>query len=155
IDGGGFQAACERLIFQPGVGLPGRVWASGQPIWIPDVVEDENFPRASIAAQEGLHAAFAFPILAGGRVLGVIEFFREDVRQPDADLLEMVSSIGALVGQFLERKRADERLRNEREWFRTTLASIGDGVITTDTQGKVTFLNPVAELLTGWSEREG
>ena len=39
----------------------------------------------------------------------------------------------------------------QQEWFRTTLASIGDAVITTDVQGRVTFLNPVAEHLTGWS----
>ncbi len=49
-----------------------------------------------------------------------------------------------------ERKRAEEDLRQEREWFRVTLSSIGDAVVTTDTRCKVTFLNPVAELMTGW-----
>jgi len=38
----------------------------------------------------------------------------------------------------------------QREWFEVTLANIGDAVITTDFEGRVTFLNPVAELLTGW-----
>ncbi len=53
-----------------------------------------------------------------------------------------------------ERKRAEEELRQQREWFEVTLSSIGDAVITTDTQGKVTFLNPVAEMMTGWKSAE-
>jgi PAS domain S-box-containing protein len=152
VGGAGLRAAYRQFTFKPGVGLPGRVWASGQPAWVADVIEDANFPRAAVAAQEGLHAAFGFPVLSGGEVLGVIELFREEVRGPDADLMEMASSIGTLVGQFMERKSVEGRLRDERERFRTTLASIGDGVITTDTEGKVTFLNPVAESLTGWSQ---
>ena len=54
-----------------------------------------------------------------------------------------------------ERKRAEEELRQQREWFEVTLSSIGDAVITTDTQGNVTFLNPVAEMMTGWKSDEG
>ena len=42
--------------------------------------------------------------------------------------------------------------REGREWFRTTLTSVGDAVIATDTQGQVVFLNPTAAALTGWSE---
>ena len=53
-----------------------------------------------------------------------------------------------------ERRRAEEELRQQREWYQVTLSSIGDAVITTDTQGKVTFLNPVAEMMTGWKTDE-
>jgi PAS domain S-box-containing protein len=52
------------------------------------------------------------------------------------------------------RKRSEEELRQQREWFEVTLSSIGDAVITTDTQGSVTFLNPVAEMMTGWKTAE-
>lgn len=48
----------------------------------------------------------------------------------------------------------DEALHEQREWLRVTLSSIGDAVITTDTEGHVTFLNPVAQSLTGWTQEE-
>ena len=47
-------------------------------------------------------------------------------------------------------QHAEELLHEQRDWLRVTLSSIGDAIITTDTQGRVTFLNPVAESLTGW-----
>ena len=50
--------------------------------------------------------------------------------------------------------RAEEELRQQREWFEVTLSSIGDAVITTDTEAKVTFLNPMAEMMTGWKTGE-
>jgi PAS domain S-box-containing protein len=53
-----------------------------------------------------------------------------------------------------ERKRAEAALRQQKEWLRVTLESIGDAVITTDTQGLVTYVNPVAQALTGWQQEE-
>ncbi len=111
-----FAAATRRSTFARGVGLPGRVWASGEPAWIPDVVRDTNFPRSAVAAKEGLHGAFSFPLVLAGECLGAIEFFGHDVREPDADLMEMMATVSSQVGQFMERKRAEEELRRrERE----------------------------------------
>ena len=53
-----------------------------------------------------------------------------------------------------ESLQAAKALQEQREWLRVTLSSIGDAVITTDTKGCVTFLNPVAEALTGWTQNE-
>lgn len=54
----------------------------------------------------------------------------------------------------IQRRRAEERVQKQEELLRVTLASIGDGVLTTDIEGRVTFLNPVAEKLTGWKNEE-
>jgi signal transduction histidine kinase/integral membrane sensor domain MASE1/CheY-like chemotaxis protein len=102
-----FDAATRSWKLARGVGLPGRVWWSGEPVWIADVVVDTNFPRAPVAANEGLHSAFAFPIRSAREVLGVIEFFSRDLKQPDADLLARIAALGSQIGQFIERQRAE------------------------------------------------
>jgi len=109
-DFAGFEAMSREMTFERGVGLPGRVWVSGRPAFIADVVRDDNFPRAAAAAQEGLHAALGFPVAIGGHTLGVMEFFSRDIREPDAELLEMLGAIGSQMGQFMERRRAEEEL---------------------------------------------
>jgi diguanylate cyclase (GGDEF)-like protein/PAS domain S-box-containing protein len=55
---------------------------------------------------------------------------------------------------MVDRQRVEKELAREKEMAEVTLASIGDGVITTDTDGRVTFLNAVAEYLTGWNLAE-
>jgi signal transduction histidine kinase/CheY-like chemotaxis protein len=103
-----FEAITRKGTFAPGVGLVGRVWASGEPAWIPDVTRDDNFPRARAAAREGLHGAFAIPIRLWGDVHGVIEFFSREVRQLDRELLATMASISSQIGQFIARRRAEE-----------------------------------------------
>jgi len=105
---GSFQRITEQTTFERGVGLPGRVWASLRPVWIPDVTADSNFPRALAASAEELHAAFAFPIMSGEDFLGVMEFFSHEIRQPDSTLLATFRGIGSQIGQFLERKGGEE-----------------------------------------------
>ena len=105
-----FEGQTRATVFAPGVGLPGRVWATGRPAFIPDVLQDSNFPRAAAAAQAGLHGAFGFPIVLGARILGVMEFFSGAIRQPDPHMIAMLDTIGSQIGQFMERRRAEEQL---------------------------------------------
>ncbi|HYV29882.1 MAG TPA: ATP-binding protein, partial [Candidatus Binatia bacterium] len=110
-----FAAICRRSTFPAGVGLPGRVWATGEPTWIADVVIDPNFPRAPLAAKEGLHGAFGFPIRAGAQVMGVIEFFSQRIEKPDEELLRMFAVVGSQIGQFIERKRMEQALAQKAQ----------------------------------------
>src|SRR5215831_5608357 len=105
-----FVELSRSTAFTLGVGLPGRVWASGKPAWIPDVVVDQNFPRSSAADRVGLHGAFALPILRGRDVVGVMEFFSGDVREPDAALLETMMAAGGQIGLYAVGKWAADEL---------------------------------------------
>lgn len=60
----------------------------------------------------------------------------------------------AVMRDVTERRKAEFALFSETERLRVTLNSIGDGVITTDTAGRVTYLNPVAEKITGWTTEQ-
>jgi signal transduction histidine kinase/DNA-binding response OmpR family regulator len=113
-----FETITRKMTFEPGVGLPGRVWISGSPAWIPDVVRDRNFPRAPHAAKEGLHGAFGFPITLAGDTIGVLEFFSRRIEKPDEELLRMMATVGSQLGLFTEQRQAEEQLRAQQEELR-------------------------------------
>ncbi|HEV8714372.1 MAG TPA: response regulator [Candidatus Binatia bacterium] len=119
-----FAAASRRLTFPHGVGLPGRVWASGEPVWIVDVLADANFPRAHAAAREGLRGAFSCPLRLGDEILGVMEFFSREPQQPDNGLLQMITSIGSQMGQFIERRQAEMILRRSEARYHRIAANV-------------------------------
>ncbi|WP_414567498.1 response regulator [Nostoc sp. CCY 9925] len=108
-----FEIFSRQATFAPGIGLPGRVWASAKPVWIADVAKDRDFVRLKIAAKAGLHGAFGFPIRGGKKILGVITCFSHEIQQPDSDLAKVMNSIGEQVGQFIERKQAEEELQRQ------------------------------------------
>ncbi len=95
-----------------GRGLVRRIYNSGEPLWIADVSQERGLLRAPMVLKAGLHGAFGFPLLLGGEVLGLMEFFHRDVREPDALLLKIAESIGNQIGQFMARKQAEERIRH-------------------------------------------
>ena len=103
-----FQKVTEATRFAPGVGLPGRVLASGKPAWIIDVTKDPNFPRAKLASDIGIKAAFGFPVLVGKEVVAVLEFFSREALEPDKALLEVMAHVGTQLGRVIERKRKEE-----------------------------------------------
>jgi PAS domain S-box-containing protein len=154
IDPAGFDKLSRQYVLRPGFGLPGRVWESGQPGWMADVVEDRDFPRAELAAQVGLHGAVGFPIRTAEQVLGVIEFFTREFREPDADMLELMAAVGSQVGEFIERQRAAQGLQASEERKSAMLESALDCVITIDHEGLAVEFNPAAERTFGYTHAE-
>ncbi len=96
--------ATEEQEFCAGIGLPGQVLESTQPLWMPQVEVESNFPRRGI----GMGSGFAFPVFSGGRCIAVLEFFSRDQREPEPALLLSARAIGAQIGRVLERKRGED-----------------------------------------------
>lgn len=155
-----FDAACRDRTFRREEGLPGRVWATGEPLWLHDVVQDTNFPRAAAACKAGLHGAFGCPVTLGAETLGVIEFFSRWIQSPDEDLLEMVSTVAGQIGQFLERKqveeqqkRAVEALKESEQRFARFMQHLPGLAWIKDLDGRYVYANDAAVKAFG-AERE-
>lgn len=98
--------------FAPGSGMTGRAWQKGEAVWFDDGAVAEDFRRSDDAQRAGLHAAAAFPILAGGEVVGVLAFLARASRSLDPDMLQMFSAIGSQLGQFVERRRQEAEIEH-------------------------------------------
>ncbi|MCU1273315.1 MAG: Chemotaxis protein methyltransferase CheR, partial [Bryobacterales bacterium] len=154
VTGSGFATLSQQFTFSTGVGLPGRVWSTKAPAWISDLRKDDNFPRLRIAAEHGLQSAFAFPIMLGEHVHGVMEFFTEQVRSPDAELLQMAASLGYQIGEFLQRTRAQQHLAEREESYRVLTETASDGIITIDATSTILFANTAAARMFGYTAEE-
>ena len=107
-----FSAFSSRQNFVPtAAGLIRRVWTTGRPVWIADVANEPGFQRAPAALKAGLHGAFAFPVSIGADIVGVLEFYIRNVRQPDSRLLGTLESLGLQIGQFIARRAAQGQLQ--------------------------------------------
>lgn len=142
-----FVQVNRQMTFAPNVGLPGRVWASSQPLWISDVVKDANFHQAEIAARVGLHGAFGFPILDGNQRLGVITFFSREIQQIDTDLLQMMAAIGSHIGQFIKRKQVEEALQRQLAAVEAAI----DGIAILNQNSEYVYLNKAHAQMFGYN----
>jgi PAS domain S-box-containing protein len=149
-----FEALSERITLAKGEGLPGRVLASGEPLWIVDTPEDANFPRANVALRSGLHAAFGFPLRSAQGVVGVMEFFSRALREPDERLLQTMRALGSQLGQFVARRQAEDEVRASESRLRAMLEASLDAVVTMDHAGRVLGWNHAAETTFGYRADE-
>ena len=115
--------ASAGMTIARGESLPGRVLETGRPDWTVELDRDDDFERHSAAAHLELHTAFAFPISDTGRVVAVMEFLSGRVCARDEVLLEMMAAVGRQIGQFIERRRAEQELRNSESRLRRLVES--------------------------------
>ena len=149
-----FERACLDFHPRPGEGLPGLVWQTRQPQWISDFTNKARFPGAGDARRLGLNTAFAFPIIAGEEVFGALELFSREASPPDEELLNVARGIGAQIGQFVQRKRAEQALAESEELYRAISETAADGIVVIDENSRILAVNSAVERIFDYSRDE-
>jgi diguanylate cyclase (GGDEF)-like protein len=126
-----YQKAINTSV--PAGGLISRVAALRKPIWVSDLKPSDTTWEQRVE-RSGEHATFSFPVLAEGKVIGVFAFSSRSIREPDEPLLRTVHIVGEQVGQFLQRKRAEEVLRESEARFRALTDLSADWYWETDAE---------------------
>jgi PAS domain S-box-containing protein len=150
LDVAGFLAVTRTITFAPNDGLPGRVWASGQPLWSSDIATEAFFRRAPEAAPAGLHTACAVPLRSGGAVTGVFELFSRQRRPADPDLMLVLTDIGSQIGQFVERARAEGALQDSEERFRALIERSYEAIALINADGAILYASPSTTRMLGY-----
>jgi len=110
---GELRAMSDATPYRRGIGTIGQVWKTGQAAWIAET-HAPSLRRAAVMAS-GLRGGFAFPVLVGATVVGVLEFLSEDDAPPADDLVAVLEGIGTQLGRVIERAEAEDHLREYAE----------------------------------------
>ncbi len=109
-----------------------------------------------IETADTIKRRFDIPVIYITAYADDVTLERAKVTEPFGYILKPFNErdLHSTIEMALYKHKVEKRIREDEEWLSTTLRSIGDGVITTDMLGKVTFMNPVAESLTGINQEE-
>ena len=96
----------------PELDLPSRVWKKKKPLWIPGNIEG---PERIGTSEGGFKAVFAFPVKIAGTVIAVVECFSRTIMQITPGMLQTLETIGHQIGNYRDRKIAEESVRKAAE----------------------------------------
>ena len=135
-----FMARSREISFRSGQGLTGTVLKTGEAAWSADAVADPRTQYRAMWEGTGLRGGFCFPVMSENRIIGVLNFSSQAVREPDQRLIDASRVIGSQIGQFLRRKQAEESLRESESRFRRLTEMSSDFYWETDTAHRVAQL---------------
>jgi PAS domain S-box-containing protein len=135
-----------QLTCKPEQGLPGRVWSTGKPAWVGDVLTTKDCPCLALARTCQLHGAFAFPILLGQKVCGIMTLFSCRKEKRDDQLLDIMAALGKQLGHFIARKQNEEMLHRSEQRFRQVAENINEVFWKTDAKDdRILYVSPSFE----------
>jgi PAS domain S-box-containing protein len=136
-----FHTESGTLAFVPGEGLPGRVWQSGAPLWVPDTSACPDSDRRDLAREVGLRAAMVIPVLARDEVAAVLAFYHTQAREQDERLVQLVATAAAQLGTLVRRRRLERELRRSEAKLRRLLNTANEGIWILDAEDRVEYVN--------------
>ncbi len=136
-----FERWCRTTTLTAEHGAAGRAFAAGEAVWVSDMLQHRDH-CAPMAERTGLRTSLALPVMAGTRVLVVLTFYARDVRPRDERLEHLLASVGAQLGDTLDRRRATEALAASEGRFRTIVSGAPVGIALLDDTGAIQSANP-------------
>jgi two-component system, sensor histidine kinase and response regulator len=149
-----FARASHSARFESGQGLPGRCWAERTAIWLASTHYDPALPRLSLARQAKLFGGLAFPIVNVDGVVGVVECFTREPETVTPELLRLAEALGRQIGQFLQRRAAEERLEENEARYAAIVNGALDAIIAIDEHGAIVEFNTAAEQMFGYPRED-
>jgi two-component system, sensor histidine kinase and response regulator len=149
-----FKKVVRSKTFERGQGIAGTVWATGEALWVEDILQHDDYAGSRLTLVFNIHSVVSFPIILNQTVLGVINFFSSRHQKPDDAMLTIMKAIGSQVGQFIERKRIEDELRTSEERFRLISETMRDIVCVFSPGGRVTYVSPSVKDLLGFKPEE-
>jgi PAS domain S-box-containing protein len=146
-----YAAAALKQSLGPGECLPGRAWAMDTTVFCADLASEPGFVRADLASRLGFGAGIFAPVHGAAGTVGVLEFISGQRLDRDEALVSLIAGIADQFGQFLDRRRAQDALRESEERSWAILESAQDAVLSIDHEGRIREFNPAAEELFGFS----
>jgi PAS domain S-box-containing protein len=110
-----FRTLTERTTFTLGEGLPGRAAEMGQPLWIPDLLADDNFPRNKLASELGVQSGIGVPVVVRGTTIAVLELFVDRKVDVDEGNLQLARNVGDQLSRVYERREVALELGRAKE----------------------------------------
>jgi two-component system cell cycle sensor histidine kinase/response regulator CckA len=140
----------QAVTYERGSGLPGLVWDTGAPYWGAALVREGASAREGLLGERARDPAVAVPVRSAETTTAVIVLFGMPPGEDDMDLLALLEATGNQLGEFRERKRAEEQIREQA----ALLEHAREAIVVTDLERRVTFWNRGAERLYGYSAGE-
>ena len=140
VEAGDWETSLRGRSFLPAEGLPGRVWATGQPEWIASADASADFPSAARAA--GMQTVCMAPLVLGDRNSAVLEFYSRDIRPRDDAWFEMLATVNVHVEQTLQRKQMEQELDEAERKYREIVEQSLHGMYQTTPEGRIISVNP-------------
>ena len=136
-----FLDISQHTVIHRGEGLAGRVWDSATAIHVPDISHEEHFVRRTEVEALALKTAVGFPIRSREAVIGVFTLFSLRNRYVDGDLLSMLNTVGAQIGQFIARKRAERLISENEDRYHYLFENSADLILTFAADGAILHPN--------------
>jgi PAS domain S-box-containing protein len=135
-------------------GLPGAAWQARRAVRSEHLPGDPTFERGGAATAAGLEAAFAIPVLAEGEPIAILTFFSRERQVEDEQLVTLASAVAVELGSVMQRRRAEEALRDSEGTLRSLFEYAPDAIVAVDQSGRIVQANLQAEAVFGYDRDE-